>query len=428
MKWLSSFILLTFILLTAISAGAQSINQLQKEKEKLEKEIEFTRKKIEDLKDKRELSMSELETLQKQIQVRQDLIKNISSQVDYLDNDIQERQNLIDALQKDIVRLKEEYAKMIYHAYVNQNDYNSLLFVFSSQTFNDAFKRMRYLKEYSDFRKQQAELIKETQESLQGEVAKLEQQRKEKQQLLSSEKNHSQELVKEKLEINNKVKQFKKQENSYVAQIRKKEKESIKINNQIERMIREAREKAEREARAKAEAEAKRKAAAEGKGTETKSAEKATPVAAAPTLTPEAKLLSTNFESNKAKLPWPVERGSIIRGFGKKPHPVLAGIETNNNGVDISTNESADVRSVFDGEVSYIFFTPVYQYGVIVMHGEYFTVYLNLKDVNVKQHEKVKTKQKIGTAYTNSSTGATEVHLEIWKGENLLNPAQWLHR
>ena len=414
--------MLLIFLCTASLASAQSVGQLQKEKEKLEKEIEFTKSKINQLKDRRALSLNELETLQKQIQTRQELIKNISAQVDYFNNNISETQSIINSLESDIARLREEYAKMIYHTYVNQNDYNSLFFVFSAESFNEAYKRMKYLKEYSDFRRQQAELIKKTQHSLQKEVNALEDQRRQKNELLMAEKKHTQELTSEKIEINNKVKDFKKQENYYIAQIRKKEKESVKINGQIERMIREAREKAEREARERAAAEARAKAKTAEKGSE-----KTETATAAPAMTPEAKALSSHFASNKSKLPWPVERGTIIRGFGKKAHPVLAGVETNNNGIDISTSSNAEIRAVFEGEVSNVFYSPVFHYGVMIMHGEYFTVYLNLKEVNVKQNEKVKTKQKIGTVYTNESTGVSELHLELWKGTTLLNPALWLY-
>ena len=177
---------------------------------------------------------------------------------------------------------------------------------------------------------------------------------------------------------------------------------------------------AQREALARAEA-AKKKSAEAGAGPST--AKEAT---ADVRLTPEAKLLSDNFASNKNKLPWPVERGTIIRGFGKKAHPVYKNVQTNNNGVDISTTENAQVRAVFDGVVEKVFFTPVYQWGIIISHGDYFTIYYNLKEVSVKEKAKVSTKQRIGTAYTNPSSNNTEIHLEIWQNETLLNPSLWL--
>lgn len=395
------FFLLVLLLGVTLSLSAQDIDKLKAQKKQLEKEIAFTKQQVEQMQQKRSLTLNELVTLKKQINTREAIIQNIRRQIRTYDNQIAESRAVITTLESDIEALKAEYAKMVYHTYINHNNYSNLLFLFSSGTFNDAFQRLRYLKAYSDYRQQQAALIKQTLVELEDEINGIEEKKAEQETLLSNAQEQQQSLSKEKRQLNQKADQFKEKEEYYKRELRKNEEQAAKLNKQIERMIAEAAEKA-RSTNKKA-----------GGGYK---------------LTPEAIALSNSFASNKGKLPWPVERGTIVRGFGKKAHPVLKGVYTNNNGVDIATEEEAVVRAIYSGKVTNTFFHPTFNRGVIVSHGEYFTVYLNMKEVYVAEGETISTKDRIGKAFTEKEDGSTEVHLEIWKGTTLLNPSHWLYQ
>jgi len=380
-------------------SGQDNLEKLKAEQEQLAREINFTKQKISEIRKKKTSSLTELETLNKQIEVRKAMIANINAQVRAINRQIAETATVIQTMQEDLEKMKESYAALVYQAYVNQNSYNRLLFVFASDDFNDALKRITYLKRFSEFRKEQAELISKTQESLQRKIALLQQKRDEKSQLLNAEWEQKKELGMEQRELRQKVNCYQSEEARYLAEVRKKEAAAAQLNQQIARLIAEANKK--------------------NSGS-----------ASTFSLTPEARALSSEFVSNKGKLPWPVERGTIIRGFGKKLHPVLRDppVYENNNGIDISTTRHAPVRAVFQGTVATVFYSPVFHNGIIINHGEYYTVYTMLDEVYVKEGDKVSTKQQIGRAWFNEQENSSEVHLEIWKGQTLMNPALWIYR
>lgn len=397
--WNKYLLLIATFLWCGATAFAQPINDLKLQKKKLEEEISFAKQKLSELEQKRTLTLTELVTLKKQIQSREALIHNISRQIASYDNQINQGRGVIHSLERDIEQLRKEYARMIVYTYTNRNSYDNLLFVFSAKSFNDAYQRVKYLKEYSDFREQQAELIEKTLKTLEDEIAALEEKRREKEALKKAEEEQRNTLAKEQRQMGNKISDFKSKEEEYMTKLRKSEQEAAKLDKQIEKLI----------------AEAARKNAA-----------KTTTGSNLPALTPEALALSNSFESNKGKLPWPVERGTIVRGFGKKEHAVLKGIYTDNNGIDISTLEEAEVRAIYEGTVATTFYQPTYHRCVIINHGEYFSVYLNMKEVYVKEGDRVKTKQTIGKVFTDSNEGKSEVHLQIWKSNVKLNPALWI--
>lgn len=382
----------------------QSITQLEQRKKKLEDEIKFTKKKITQIRSKKKNSLSELETLKSQIRAREELITTARAQLNEVEKKISRSQLTIAALEGDIEKLKEQYSKMIYNAYVHHSSRSNLLFVFSSSSFNEAFRRVQYVKAYSAFRKEQAKLIEASQESLQWEVRRLEEARAQKSDLLTMEMRNRSELNSEKNQVSSQLSSFSSEEKKYLAQVREKERAAKELNTQIDKLIAAAIAKAN---------------AAESASTASSSKSFA--------LTREAKELSNQFAANKGKLPWPVERGTITGRFGKRKHPVLK-TEVENNGIDISTNKNAAVRSVFNGEVMNIFHSPVFKWGVLISHGNYFTVYTGLEQVSVAEKQKIKTKQAIGSAYTNEESGLTEVHLEMWQGRAKMNPESWLYR
>lgn len=300
---------------------------------------------------------------------------------------------------------------MIVFAQKNQTNYSKVLFVLSSNSFNQAYKRLMYLRQYTEYRKRQAELIQWIRDLIQVKVGRLQQQRSEKESLLQAKKQEANQLSKEK-----------KQQGQYLTSLQKKQKEfekKLKEQQQIEAQLSNEIQKIIEEEVRKARERAKEKEKQTGKPSTTTKYE----------MTPEEKLASGQFEQNKRRLPWPVERGVITDHFGVHEHPVLKNIQVKNNGVDISTAQGAKARSVFAGEVSRVFVVTGGNYAVIIRHGKYLTVYSNLVNVQVKSGEKVSIKQTIGTIGTdNDDDGKTVIKFQIWKENVKMDPEEWIAR
>jgi septal ring factor EnvC (AmiA/AmiB activator) len=327
-------------------------------------------------------------------------------QIDNLKRQIKDTEISIVVQQELLDTLKQEYALMIRHAYFNRNAYDRLAFVFSSQSYNQAFKRLRYLQEYSQFRQKQVDEIKMVEQKLSDELLALKRQKV----LLTVAKNEkSQSLESSQIEVSI-LDGEQSSQKSLLSKLRKKEKQLKKelqskqqLAKSLDKKIRKIIEEEIRLAKAKASKESDVLA-----------------------MTPEEQQLADNFTSNKGKLPWPVERGVIIERFGVQAHPVLKGIETFNNGVKITTEEEALVRAIFDGTVSRIIDIPGAGKAVIVSHGDYFSVYSNLLEVSVKRGQEVFLKEKIGTVLTKTATKETITELQIWKGSEKMDPSSWL--
>ena len=296
---------------------------------------------------------------------------------------------------------------MLYSLQKNKNDRNSLMFIMSSETFNQAYKRVLYLREYSRMRKAQTLQIIKSQDSLSASSERLILQK----QLISEKKTESIDLISNKRNNLNKILESKQEKDSKVAKLQKSEKiflRKIKDQQKQARLIEE---------KIKRIIEEEIRLAREKLKTENNSI----------SLTPEAQLLSDQFSVNKGNMPWPLEQGLIVSYFGKQKHHVFGNVETFNNGINIATNENAIIRSVFNGKVSRIFFIKGEGKAVLINHGEYFTVYSGLKTVSVKLGDEVLTKEQIGTVLTDNSEKKTELHFEIWQGYDKLNPSLWLY-
>lgn len=403
MSRLSKYVLFFFIVVLQQGLFAQSKKELEGKKKQLQKEIKQTESLLNETKKNKKLSLNQLVTLNKKISVREQLIQTIQAEIRIAEKQIKENKEIITSLKNDLQKLKEEYARMIYYAYKNQDAYSRIMFVFSAQDFSQAYRRLKYMQQYSYYRQKQAEMIEKTQELLNKKVAELEDKKRQKQQLLGIEEEEKQVLAKEKTEQEKILTQLQEQEKELLKKIREKEQEQRQLQLAIQRIIEEE----------------IRKSIEKAKSDGTKPAEKGL------TLTPEAQKLSNTFEANKGKLPWPVAEGIITGKHGEQPHPVLKGITIKNNGVDISTKKDAPVRAVFEGEVTGLATVPGFGKVVMIRHGEYLSVYSNLRDVLVKKGDKIKTKQNIGVVETDDN-GKTEVHFEIWKGSTLMNPETWL--
>lgn len=439
-------ICISLILLQNKQLSAQTDKKaLQGKYEKLQDEIKDTEALLQETKKKKQNSLNEAKLAKRKVDVREEMIKTIAEQKALLEKEMQQAQNKIGDLQTELEKLKEEYARMIYYAYVNESDYQPIHFILAAKSINDAIHEIEYIRSYTSYRKQQLNAIESMQGDIQEKIALLAADKNQKETLLDKEQEQKAILLKEKNEKDKALKNIQGKEKELAAQIEKKKKDAKEINKKIQSIIadeiKKEKEKAEAEAKKKKEAEEKalaEKKAAEKKASDTKpvaekkteptAEKKTTPAKPDPNLTPEAQLASKNFEGNKGKLPWPVERGTITERFGTHEHPALPGVMVENNGIDIATTEGAAVRAVFEGEVVNVVFNPSFQKGVIIKHGNYYTVYTQMATVNVEAGDKITTKQKIGTVYTDPEEGQSEVHLEIWKGTALLDPAGWISK
>lgn len=396
--------LLLLLLLLFFSAPVMGQNKeaLQKQRDEINRQIKITSQLINETEENRRNTQSQLNLTSSKVELRKKLISNITQEIHELNANISENQKQIETLQADLERLKEEYGEMIYKAYVNRNSYDKILFIFSSDDFFQALKRTRYINQYSEYRARQAERILQTTEKLEDTQVELENQIAEKTTLLENEQSEQQELAGDLRKQESILSKLQNETRSLKKKLKQQEKERNKLNKEIQRII-------------EAEIAAAKK---DNAGTFE--------------LTPEAAALSANFESNKGKLPWPVERGVITGSFGKHAHPVLPGITIENNGIDITTGKGETVRSVFEGTVTSVFTIPGAGKNIIISHGAYRTVYTNLREVFVTTGEDVSTKQALGILDTDEDEGKTIAHLEIWKisgsGTTKQNPALWIFK
>lgn len=409
--WKTSLSLL-LCLLVAVTGGfaQQSRKELEDKRKKLLKEIEQTSTLLKQTKENKEVTLSRYVTLQKQINRRQQLIETLQAEVQYLLENMERTSDVVIALTDDVERLRLEYANMARHAYRQRLTRSDWLFLFSAKSFNDAFRRWQYLRQYDRYRQKQARLILDTQQTLLDKIKSLEERKTEKQVLLGSAQRQSEMLGFEMTAKNRLLEELKGDEARLARNLESKRAAAEKLNAAIEKIIREEMERVRREERSAAAS-----AAASGNK-----------ASVTPSATPEATSLSKDFQNNKGKLPWPVTNGVITSRFGRQSHPTIQNIEIVNNGIDIRTDQGSSVRAVFEGTVVGTQFIPGYDYMVILQHGEYYTVYSNLEEVSVKKGDKITVRQNIGKVSTDRKTNTSEVHFEIWREKNRLNPQDWV--
>ncbi len=387
-----------FIILSSISFG-QSISDLQKKKQDATNEIEYTTRLLKEAQKSERSSLSRLRLLNNRINQRNTIIVTTNSEIIIYQQFIDNNSMVIKMLNADIEQIKDEYAELIRSAYRNRNAYDNILFLLSAENANQAHRRFLYLKRYTSYRENQAEVISAIQLVLNEKIVKLEQQKETKQQLISETQNETKQLSKEKSQQNS---EYKKLQNEQ-RKLRQKLKQQQRIEQQLEREIQRI-----------IEEEARKSRESGGSGF---------------ALTPEQKLTGDNFAQNKRRLPWPVERGIVIEHFGIHRHPVLTNIQIKNNGINIATEIGSKVRAVFNGEVSRVFGISGGNTAVIIRHGKYLSVYSNLREVVVKKGDKVSTKQNIGTVYFDKDDGGKSIlKFQIWHESQKLNPEDWIGR
>jgi len=432
---LSFILLLTFTPAYAQKTKGKSKQQLQKEITSLQKEISTANQLLKKTTKDKEMTLNEVSILNKKIKQREKLIKAYNEQIAVLDEEINIGQSNIKSLNSNLTELQKEYAKMIVFANKNRNHYDRMGFVFASKDFNQAFSRLRYIRQFNDARKNQMSQIAGTERRITGEVEASQKAREEQAALLADEHVQQAELQKEKEELNRQVANLKKQEGSIQQDIKNKQQQAKKLQKAIDDIIAEeirAANERRRLEEERARKEAEKKAAANKNKNKGKTTTTSKPTTSTKekgiALTPAEKTLSNNFSNNKGKLPWPVERGVISSSYGKHASVVSDKVTVTNNGIDIATTSGAQARAVFDGEVTSVSKLTGSNTVVIIRHGEYFTVYCNLENVSVKRGDKVRTKQNLGTVHTNKTEGKTELHFELLKETSRQNPANWLSR
>ncbi len=407
---------------------SQDRNKLEKEKIKLEKEIASMNKILNETKKTKKMSTSELRVLEKKIAQRKKLIKNINSQMGMLNNEIKSTQQSIGELCKEITVLRESYAQMLRYAQKNKTNTDKLLFIFSSKDYKEAYQRYIFFRQFGDLQKEKLAQIQSKTNELSKRTNELELKRTNQEKLLQQELKNSKELNKEKTEKQKTVNQLQKKEKQLAKNLKDKQKQVKKLQQQIDNAI-AAEVKKQKELAAKKKQQMATNTTTNKKEAEANKAAIETAKKKNYTIatTPEEVALSSSFEANKGKLPWPTSQGVIVSQYGVHKHPEVKGAVIENKGIDIRTTKGSTVRSIFKGEVSRVAKGPTGLLVVIIRHGEYMSVYANLKSVSVKNGQKVDTKQTIGTVSTNED-GVSEYKFQIFKGTHHLNPSIWLSK
>ena len=398
-RHLLSFLLICFI----TTAWGQDSRQekLKQQRKQLQQEIKqintllFTNTK------KKKSALNEVEDLAVKINLRERLIRVTNEEANRLTQQINVNQRTIDRQRKALETLKADYADMIRYSYARKSGQSRLMFLFSSESFLQAYKRFQYLKQYAAFRKKQGLLIAQKTQTLQALNKTLLTQKTRKEALVKENRAVQNSLSEERLAQKELVTALKKRERSLESQIRKKQKQIAAYDKEIQRLIRAA-------------IAASNKAAGKNK--------------AVFTLTPEAQLIDKNFTANKGKLPWPVEQGVVTLGFGTQTHPVVKTTKIQSNGVTIATPDNAEVRAVFKGKVMQVFSFKGSNPGVLIQHGNYITSYSNLAAVYVKKGQTIEAKEVIGKVFTHPNTGQSELKFSVFQNTTPVNPKGWVYR
>jgi len=405
--------LILIFLLSAAAFGQGDKERLQKTKKQLEDEIRYTTELLEKTKQSKQVSVEKLKILNQRISSREALIVTINRELGQIDMNIQVENVELDKMSKQLKTLKDDYARMIYQAYRTMNGRNKLMFIFSSRDFNQAWQRIKYYQQYSAYRRRQAERIENTTQVINGQRKDMEAKKQEKLSLFETQQKEKVKLDLEKQEKTRTVKELSSKEKQLIASLKTKQQAAARLQFEIEKLI---------ATEIKASEERMRKT----EGNEKKPSGHIISGPAIYEMTPRERELSSSFALNRGRLPWPCEKGFISGTFGEHPHPVLERVKVKNNGVDITTEQNAQVKAVFNGKISKVMSFPNLNNVVIVRHGEYLTVYSNLEMVSVKEGQEVTTRQTIGKVHTNVEEQKTELHFEIWKGKMIQNPENWL--
>lgn len=391
MNYCTKILLLVALSISFFVSNAQTQRELEAKRSKTDRQIKKYNSLLKDIKGDKKRSETSFILLNKKLTARAALIGYYNQEVALMEKEILSLTEEKQKKEADLTILKKEYADMLYYAYKNRSAFDKLSFIFSSEDFVQAYKRLKYIQDYALFRQQQAKLIKKAQEDIDKQVLELEEKKVEKQSLIADKRKERNQLIVEKQERELVYKELKTRESEVKKQLANKKKERADLNKAIEELIRKL---ASRSADSKTIP-----------------------------LSPEEKKLANSFASNKGKLPWPSETGLVKRKYGKSRHEIH-NVEIINNGIDILVRNGDIARSIFDGVVEGVILLPGNKYSVLIRHGNYFSVYSNLDKPFVTNGDKVKTKQSLGAV--KSIDDASILHFEVWKSADVVNPSQWI--
>lgn len=409
------YIFCVFFLSLNFQSSAQTRADLERKKAQLNKDIEMINNTLKKTSTDKRVTLKQLNGLRTQIRLREEKITTINSEVRLLSGEINENVSNVRTLNSQLGQLKKDYSSMILFAQKNQSSYSKLMYVFAAANFNQAYMRLKYLNQFGKYRMKQAGYIETTQEKVKIKLKELNQNKRQKDNLLSDQVKEKKTLGNEKNNQEKVVQSLTSQEKKLKKDLAQKQRDAQKLDRAIRKAIEKeiaiARRKAEdtdRAAAAKAKAEGKETPVAKSKNTSILAS------------TPESAKLSADFVSNRGRLPWPVVNGVITENYGTQK---IGGVTKDSKGWTIRTNQGASARSVFDGTISKILEISGSNI-IIIRHGEFFTVYKNLSTVSVNVGQKVNTKQTIGTVAV--TDGSADLDFQLWKGMADQNPAAWL--
>ena len=393
---LSRIILLLIVLLSS-SLSSQTKQDLENQKKQIQEDIKKIELKLKTNSKQKKLIVSNAEDINYKIKLQQNLINNINSQLNLILREIDRNENRLSDLKQRELILKDELSKMLLSAYKKKSNLNKLMFVFSSTSFQQAYKRIQYFKQYANFQNKTLSKIKINSNDIKNVIVVLDSQKTNKKLLIDENEEIKRDLSIEYTGLNNLIAEVNKNQKRYSSEIKQKQKLTREIDKKIQRLIEEALAKAKKK---------------DGRFE----------------LTEEAKLISKNFNANKGKLPSPVIRGSVVLGFGKQPHPIVKTTTIQSNGVRIRTSSDVEARTIFNGEVYSIIKSKNNTHTILIQHGNFFTVYKNLSDIYVKKGDKLKTKDSIGKIATDPLNGQTILSFSIFNNGIPQNPRFWIYK
>lgn len=393
-----------WLLWVAVTASGMALGQdksaLQRERDAIQAKIATTEKLLSQTASNKQSAVVQLRLINERMNLREQLIRHHESEIRSLERNMSNTDSEIRALEGHIAVLKEEYARMIQAAHKQSLSQNPWMYLFAAEDFTQAVIRFQLLQSYSSLRKEHVQQIEASQLSLAENRSLLESKRAERQAVLSDVRAERDKLAGDRKTRSALVESLKGEESRLQAEVRKAEKEKQRLNDAIRKII-EAELKAERESSAGEFA-----------------------------LTPEGKIVSAAFESNRSSLPWPVMRGVLTGKFGRQPHPSLPGITIDNNGIDISTESGSSALAVFAGTVSSVFSIPGAGQTIILSHGAFRTVYSNLETASVGKGDRLEAREKLGTVRTQNNQSI--LHFEVWQvqgnSQTPQDPGRWLVR
>lgn len=442
-----------FVCAVSVAYGQKSatVRQLEKQRKEALEDIEQTNKLLAETAQSAKTSLGRLNLLSKQILARKKVISLLNQEVDEIDKSLRMMEGQLQTLRRELGSKQSNYAKSAQGLYKRHSSQDKLLFILSAESFSQSFRRMRYLREFADWQKRQANEIIVKQEEIARKRMEMERVRSDKTNLLGARQVESQKLEGEEENQKQEVQELNKKQKDLKADLQKKKRQADALDRQIEKQIAEEIARAEAEARAERERIererarvererlAREQAAAKGKPAPAEKKqespreepireERVAETKGGYAMTRAEKQLSDNFAGNQGRLPYPVAgRHTVVAAFGEQQHQELKYVRTSNSGIDIQTSTGAEARAVFNGEVTRVFVVPGYNNSVIIRHGNYLTVYSNLSQVYVKAGDRVSTRQAIGKIYSDPEDGnSTILHFQLWKEKTKLNPQAWL--